>query len=79
MNFVSQGMSEETRNNIRFMDNQQLYDHGQQMLKGQDDKIEQITKDIVHGKKIAKEIHHDVENQIVKLDNLHENVIFLFF
>ena len=50
MNFVSQGMSEETRNNIRFMDNQQLYDHGQQMLKGQDDKIEQITKDIVHGK-----------------------------
>ena len=42
MNFVSQGMSEETRNNIRFMDNQQLYDHGQQMLKGQDDKIEQI-------------------------------------
>lgn len=79
MNFTSQGMSEETRNNIRFMDNQQLYDHGQQMLKGQDDKIEQITKDIVHGKKVAKEIHHDVENQIVKLDHLHQNVFFIFF
>ena len=79
MNFIPQGMSEETRNQIKFMDNQQLYDHGQNMLKGQDEKIEEITKDVVLGKKKAKEIHHDVENQIVKLDNLHSNVKFIFF
>ena len=79
MNFIPQGMSEETRNQIKFMDNQQLYDHGQNMLKGQDEKIEEITKDVVQGKKKAKEIHHDVENQIVKLDNLHSNVKFIFF
>ena len=79
MNFIPQGMSEETRNQIKFMDNQQLHDHGQNMLKGQDEKIEEITKDVVQGKKKAKEIHHDVENQIVKLDNLHSNVKFIFF
>ena len=78
MNFIPQGMSEETRNQIKFMDNQQLYDHGQNMLKGQDEKIEEITKDVVQGKKKAKEIHHDVENQIVKLDSLHNNVKFIF-
>ena len=72
-------MSEETRNQIKFMDNQQLYEHGQNMLKGQDEKIEEITKDVEQGKKKAKEIHHDVENQIVKLDNLHSNVKFIFF
>ena len=79
MTFVPQGMSEDTRNQIKFMDNQQLYDHGQNMLKGQDEKIEEITKDVIQGKKKAKEIHHDVENQIVKLDNLHNNVKFIFF
>ena len=77
-NLQPEGMSEETRNQIKFMDNQQLYEHGQNMLKGQDEKIEEITKDVVQGKKKAKEIHHDVENQIVKLDSLHNNVKFIF-
>ena len=79
MNFQPQGMSEDTRNQIKFMDNQQLYDHGQNMLKGQDEKIDEITKEVVQGKKKAKEIHHDVENQIVKLDSLHNNVKFNYF
>ena len=79
MTFVPQGMSEDTRNQIKFMDNQQLYDHGQNMLKGQDEKIDEITKEVVQGKKKAKEIHHDVENQIVKLDSLHNNVKFNYF
>jgi len=77
-NLQPEGMSEETRNQIKFMDNQQLYEHGQNMLKGQDEKIEEITKDVEQGKKKAKEIHHDVENQIVKLDSLHNNVKFIF-
>ena len=78
-NLQPEGMSEETRNQIKFMDNQQLYEHGQNMLKGQDEKIEEITKDVEQGKKKAKEIHHDVENQIVKLDSLHNNVKFNYF
>ena len=77
-NLQPEGMSEETRNQIKFMDNQQLYEHGQNMLKGQDEKIEEITKDVKKEKKKAKEIHHDVENQIVKLDSLHNNVKFIF-
>ena len=77
-NLQPEGMSEETRNQIKFMDNLQLYEHGQNMLKGQDEKIEEITKDVEQGKKKAKEIHHDVENQIVKLDSLHNNVKFIF-
>ena len=77
-NLQPEGMSEETRNQIKFMDNQQLYEHGQNMLKGQDEKIEEITKDVEQGKKKAKEIYHDVENQIVKLDSLHNNVKFIF-
>ena len=77
-NLQPEGMSEETRNQIKFMDNQQLYEHGQNMLKGQDEKIEEITKDVKKKKKKAKEIHHDVENQIVKLDSLHNNVKFIF-
>ena len=79
MDFVPQGMSEETKNETRFMNNQQLFEHQKYKLNQQDEQIEEITKKAVLGTKIAKEMHHDVENQNEKLGELDNNVNIFFF
>lgn len=81
INIVDNGMSEETKERIKYMNNEQLLREQKYLISKQDERLKEINKDVKEGSKHAKLIHNEVKNQNEKLDNLKDDVftIFLIF
>ena len=81
INIVDNGMSEETKERIKYMNNEQLLREQKYLISKQDERLKEINKGVKEGSKHAKLIHNEVKNQNVKLDNLKDDVftIFLIF
>ena len=78
MDFVDNGMSEETKERIKHMSNEQLLTEQKYLITKQNERLYEIKKDVVEGSQQAKLIHHEVENQKKNLDNLKDNVFTIF-
>ncbi len=78
MDFVDNGMSEETKERIKHMSNEQLLTEQKYLITKQNERLYEIKKDVVEGSQQAKLIHHEVENQNKNLDNLKDNVFTIF-
>ena len=78
INIVDNGMSEETKERIKYMNNEQLLREQKYLITKQNERLYEIKKDVVEGSQQAKLIHHEVENQNKNLDNLKDNVFTIF-
>ena len=78
MDFVDIGMSEETKERLKHMSNEQILSEQKYLISRQDERLKEIKKDVVEGTQHAKTIHHEVKNQNEKLDYLKDDVFTIF-